>query len=114
MKSGKRIKNGRSSLKIPVLLGVATAPAAEEGYMPWMGHPMWGAWGFGMMFVMLIFWGLVIVGLVFAIRWFAAQTPRVGPPQHGEGESALEILKKRYARGEIDKEEFETKKRDLL
>jgi putative membrane protein len=113
MKSGKWMRNAGSSPGIPVLFGVTTAPAAEEGYVPWMGHPMWGAWGFGMMFGMLIFWGLVIVGLIFVFRWFAAQTSGGGSSRQGQGESALDILKKRYARGEIGKEEFEAKKRDL-
>jgi putative membrane protein len=74
-------------------------------------HPMtgmWGLWGIGMMFFMLLFWGLVIVGVVLGIRWLLNQgrEPRSDP--------ALEILRQRYARGEIDKEEFEAKKRDLL
>jgi len=33
---------------------------------------------------------------------------------HDHAESALEILKKRYARGEIGREEFEEKKKDLV
>ncbi len=69
---------------------------------------MWGGWGMGWIF-MIIFWGLLIVGLIFLIRYF------MGATKAGKGEeTALEILKKRYARGEIDKEEFEQKKRDLL
>jgi uncharacterized membrane protein len=34
---------------------------------------MWGAWGLGMMVMMLVFWGLVIVGVVLAIKWLAGQ-----------------------------------------
>ncbi len=81
---------------------------------PWEGwgmHPMgWmgGMWGMGMMFMMLLFWFLVIVGLILVVRWFLSdQRERRG------GDSALEILRQRYARGEINKEEFEAKKRDL-
>jgi putative membrane protein len=58
---------------------------------------------------MIIFWGLLIVGLIFLIRYLLGSTK----PSMGE-ESALDILKKRYARGEINKEEFEQKKKDLL
>jgi len=58
---------------------------------------------------MIIFWGLLIVGLIFLIRYLTGTTKGT----RGE-ESALDILKKRYARGEIDKEEFEQKKKDLL
>ena len=76
----------------------------------WMMHPMpwmWGAWGLGMMVMMLVFWGLVITGAVLAIRWLT--TTGAGATR----DRALEILRERYARGEIDREEFESKRRDL-
>jgi putative membrane protein len=77
----------------------------------WSGHPMmfmWGAWGIGMMVMMLLFWGVVIAGLVLVVRGLLR--PGKGEP----GDRALEILRERYARGEIDKQEFETRKRDLV
>ena len=69
---------------------------------------MWGWWGMGWIF-MIIFWGLFVLGLIFLIRWFVGMTKATKPE-----ESALDILKKRYASGQIDKEEFEQKKKDLL
>jgi hypothetical protein len=39
-------------------------------------HPMWGmwgVWGIGMMLMMLVFWGVIIVGLVLGIRWLMTQ-----------------------------------------
>ncbi len=68
--------------------------------------------GFGFMGgFMWIFWIGVIVGLFFLIRWIILQNK---PAEQKHAESPLEILKKRYAQGEIDKEEFEKKKKDLL
>ena len=64
--------------------------------------------GYGIGILGLIFSILVIIGLVLLIKylWESGGAKR-------EQESALEILKKRYARGEISKEEFEEKKKDL-
>jgi len=73
------------------------------GPMSWM----WGAWGIGMMVIMLAFWGALIVGIVLGIRWL------VGQGKESPSDAALEILRQRYARGEILKEEFEAKKREL-
>ena len=76
----------------------------------WGMHPMWWMWGAGgliMMLMMLVFWGLVITGVVLAIRWLLGQGRG---PQH---DAALDILRQRYARGEINREEFEARKRDL-
>jgi putative membrane protein len=74
-------------------------------------------WGFGMgwfgLMMMVFFWILIIVAIIFVIRWFAVSS-RVGGHGQKPEETALEILKKRYARGEIKKEEFEEKKRDLV
>lgn len=76
-----------------------------------MPYGMMGGYGmgYGIGILGLIFSILVIIGLVLLIRylWTTGGTKR-------EQESALEILKKRYARGDINKEEFEDKKKDLL
>jgi len=76
-----------------------------------------GAWflGWGVLWMIMItaFWLLVLMGLALAVRWLWRVGSAIGTVRTQE-ESALEILKKRYARGEIGKEEFEAKKRDLL
>jgi putative membrane protein len=91
------------------------ALAQQQGYSGWgMGPGMMGNWGmgwFGMIF-MMIFWVLVIVGMVFLIKWLI-QTTSMGKAAEQTGSRAVEILKERYARGEIDKVEFEAKKKDL-
>jgi putative membrane protein len=74
----------------------------------------WGYYGMGWigMIIMIAFWVAVIVGIVFLIRWIIHSTGssiRKGDPE----DSPLEILRRRYARGEIQKEEFEIKKKDL-
>jgi len=70
-----------------------------------------GGWGMGFGFLfMLLFWGLVIVGIVALFRWSMVQKTPKGKPH---GKSPLEILQERYARGEIDHDEYEQKKRDL-
>ena len=59
--------------------------------------------------LVFIFWILVLAGLVLLIKYLWE-----GAGVKGAQESALDILKKRYAKGEISKEEFEEKKKDLL
>jgi len=65
-------------------------------------------WGGGVM--MIVVWVLAILGVVFLVRHML-NTGR-GAPGSGS-ESPLDILKKRYARGEIDREAFERMKREL-
>jgi putative membrane protein len=74
----------------------------------WEMHPMWW-WGlgFGMMAMMFLFWALVIFGFIVAVRWLLNKG--VGE----KADTALRILRERYARGEINKEEFEARKKDL-
>jgi putative membrane protein len=51
--------------------------------------------------------------LVTAAVWRLLQGGRGGPSSRGSDESPLQILQQRYARGEIDRDEYEEKKRDL-
>lgn len=73
----------------------------ESGSFVWMP-------GFGWFF-MLLFWALVIVGILALIKW-AGETGHRGTPAQ---KSVLQILEERYARGEIEREEFEQKRHDL-
>jgi putative membrane protein len=61
---------------------------------------------------MFVFWGLIIIGLVLVVRWLLDRG-RPGSGQ-GTGEPPLDILKRRYARGEISKEEYDRMKQDLV
>lgn len=65
----------------------------------------WGAGGYGYSFLWLFFWLLIIIGAVLILQRLLEH--------ERAGEDAMEILKRRYARGDISREEFEQKKRDL-
>ena len=90
-------------------MGLFTAQAPYE--WGWRMHPMsgWG-WGIGMMGMMLMFWGVVIFAGVIGIRWFVNQTKQTKQPR---ADSAMAILRERFARGEIEKDEFVAKKKEL-
>jgi putative membrane protein len=60
-----------------------------------------------MMLVMLVFWGVVIAGIVIGTRWLVHQGGGSRP------DAALDVLRERHARGEIDREEFLARPRDL-
>ena len=67
--------------------------------------------GFGWIF-MVVFWGLVIWAIVALVRGNSG-SGHGGDDAHGKDKSPLDILKERYAKGEIDKKEFEERKKDL-
>ena len=77
---------------------------------------MWGGGGFGFGWIfMLLFWGLVIWAIFALIRGGSGHSCcGHGHDEKGHAEkTALDILKERYAKGEINKDEFESKKKDL-
>ena len=78
-----------------------------------MGPGMMGSYGFSwfMPIIMIIFWGLVIWGIVALVRYIISSSGNCAAAHTG---SALEILKTRYAQGEISKEGFEEKKKALI
>ncbi len=69
-----------------------------------------GWWGFGMMFLFLLFLGLIVVGAVFLIR---SSTDGGRGGHRAESNRALDILDERFARGEIDQKEYEERRRIL-
>ncbi len=79
--------------------------------MYWYG-PMMNGWGYGLMILsFVLFWGLVIVAIVLLVRHFGRSGQQAGPAQHpappaGTRSTAEQLLSERYARGEIDDDEY--------
>ncbi len=66
---------------------------------------MWGYGGFGFLW-MALFW----IGIALLVTWAVRRGDEDRAPAHRR---ALEILEERFARGEIDAEEFEARRREL-
>ncbi len=83
----------------------------------WNYHDMMPHWGWSLL--MGLFWLLILAGLIVGIMWLVreyggrefAGGPAQGPPDRRE--SPREILDRRYAEGELSREEYEEMKRDL-
>lgn len=92
----------------------AQAPADAERYA-WGPHMMWwdGGWSpmiFGPLFMIFLF-VVVIATVVLLVRWLSGEAR---PPYHSRtGQTPLDTLKDRFARGEIDKDELEERRRVL-
>jgi len=105
--------NGVGFMPMMWMMGSAGSPQVGGGGNSMMGTGwgnMMGGWnGFGLLgwIPMLLFWILLILGVVALLRYLG----RSGQQQ--ENKTPLEILKKRYAGGEINKKEFEEMKKDL-
>ncbi len=84
-----------------------TAAAQADGGDRYYGHAMMGGnWFFGPI-MMVLFIGLIVAAIVFTTRILGADS------SNRSSSNALDILKERFAKGEIDKDEFEERKRIL-
>jgi putative membrane protein len=103
---------------IPAFAGFFSITSSAHAQGQSQGYGMWpGMMGFGCgigwpwPIMMFVFWIAVIVTVVFIVRRLAL------PANRGRGgasdESALDIIKKRYAKGEISREEYEKIKKDI-
>ena len=100
-------------LGVIIILSLVLGAISGWPYGRWgmMGPGMMA--GYGWMWLIPVFWivlvGLIIWAIVAAVR--TSHEPKGSDSSRAD--SALEMLKKRYARGEISKEEYEEKKKDL-
>ncbi len=93
---------------------LASGPAFAQGTFErgWMGDGFgWGGMMVGGGLAMIVFWGGIILLVVLLARWMGSG-PRQGE-SHPPRQTALEILQERYARGEIDKAEYEERRKTL-
>lgn len=98
-------------LLMPANAWAQASPGAGQ-YSCWGPHMMgWGGGWSGMIFgplMMILVLALPVVAVVLLIRWLGGSRGSASP-----GQTPLDILRERYARGEIDKEEFEERRRTL-
>lgn len=93
-----------------VLVGNSALASEHVDYYRYGDH-MWGmgsGWMFGGFAMMFIFWAVVIALIVWAVRWTGGRNNA-----DGGSNSALDILKDRLARGEIEPAEFEERRKVL-
>ena len=106
------------SALVGMVAGVATSSLAlaQQTQPPYYGPHMWSGgwhgWFFGPI-IMIMFIAVAVVVVVLLVRWLGGAGH--GAMHHAQpaGRAPLDILKERFAKGEIDKEEFEERRRVL-
>ena len=102
----------------PIIALLASAPATALMTVPAVAqtygdHPHMGAWGWGGMIfgpiMMVVFIAVIVGAVILVIRW----TGLGGSAVAGGANKARHILDERFARGEIDKDDYEERKRVL-
>lgn len=105
---------GSAIILLPGSAWAQTSPDFDR--YGWGPHMMgWGGGWFGMIFgpiFMILVLALVIAVAVLLVRWLGGSSLTATPHQP-PARAPLDILKERFARGEIDKEEFEERRRTL-
>ncbi len=89
----------------------ARAQPSQDHPYGWHGGGDWGHMMFGPV-MMLVFVAVLIVVVVLTVRWLGG-AGRGAAAQPLSGKTPIDILEERYARGEIDKDEFEERRRVL-
>lgn len=85
---------------------LALAATAIQGWCPWCGgHMGWGGWGMMLFWVILLIGVLAAVWAIFSGRWRSTDRPRPN--------SAEEMVRQQYARGEIDEETYRRRLEEL-
>ena len=102
---------------VALLPGMALAQQTEPYRYAYGPHMGWDGGWYGMIFgpfFMILFLAIVIGLIVLLVRWLGGGTwPATQAPNQQGGRTPHDILKERYARGEIDKAEFDRLKRDI-
>ena len=99
---------------VPVSAWAAEAPT--EPYNCWGPQMMWGAGGYGVIFgplFMILVLAVVIGAAILIVRLVGGPWHGMAPHHFPPGRTPVDILKERFARGEIDKDEFEERRRLL-
>jgi len=96
---------------LPLVFGWVSGWQGGTGY-GMMGPGMMG--GFGSMGLMSVFWVLILGLIIWAVFALARGVSQPTGSDSGASDSALNVLKKRYAHGDINKEEYDEKKKDLV
>ena len=105
----KKIWTGAVAMALPMLpamTALANATQAEDGFGAHHGMYGWGGFILGPIMMILVLAAIVAL-VVMLVRWLGTGT------RHTTRRGALDILEERFARGEIDKEEFDDRRRTL-
>ena len=89
---------------------------AQQQTGPGYGSHMWDGGWYGWFFgpiMMIVFIAVAVVVVVLLVRWLGGGAHGHPTHAHPTGKAPLDILKERFARGEIDKDEFEERRRVL-
>ncbi len=110
------LKYTSAMVGVGAALATSSLALAQQAQVPNYGPHMWSGGWYGWFFgpiMMIVFIAVAVVVVVFLVRWLGGTGHGAAHHAHATGRTPLDILKERFAKGEIDKEEFEDRRRIL-